>query len=190
MARLPYLDEADLPADQRDLLARPINLFRELVHSPNAARQLMNLGQWIRHESVLDPRPRELAILTVGYLTRAPYEYSHHLKIGQDFGLSKQDLRSLPNYLEGQEARELAEVDRSVIDCARQLTQGNEIDDGTYAKLEAVFQSEDLVDLVVTISFYNWVVRLLGAFRIDVEPAYQAYLDEFPLPGNKAAGAV
>ena len=39
-----------------------------------------------------------------------------------------------------------------------------------------------MVDLVVTIGFYNAVVRVLASLEIDVEPDYQPYLDEFPLP--------
>ncbi len=38
MARLPYLDKDDLKDDDKDLLARGINLHRLLVHSPGAAR--------------------------------------------------------------------------------------------------------------------------------------------------------
>ena len=182
MARLPYLDEDDLPEEERDLLSRPINLFRQLVHSPGAARAMHTMGHWIRYDSRLDPRLREIAILTVGYLARAPYEYSHHAKIGQDFGVSKQDIRCVARYLEGEAASELSDVDRLVIDCARQLTEGHAVEDETYHQLEEVHSPEELVDLVTTIAFYNGVVRVLGAFQIDVEPDYQPYLDEFPLP--------
>ena len=38
MARLPYLNAADLAPENQDLLKRPINLFRAMVHSPNGAR--------------------------------------------------------------------------------------------------------------------------------------------------------
>jgi hypothetical protein len=50
--------------------------------------------------------------------------------------------------------------------------------------LAADFDTERLVDLVITISFYNAVVRLLGSLAIDVEPEYQRYLEEFPLPAD------
>jgi hypothetical protein len=65
MARLPYLDVADLAPADRDLLKRPINLHRQLVHSPGMARAFGTMGLYIRHDSTLDPRLRELAILQV-----------------------------------------------------------------------------------------------------------------------------
>jgi hypothetical protein len=42
--------------------------------------------------------------------------------------------------------------------------------------------TECLTDLVMTIAFYNGVVRLLATMQIDVENDYLRYLDEFPLP--------
>ena len=42
--------------------------------------------------------------------------------------------------------------------------------------------TEQVVDLTVTMSFYNAVVRILASFEIDIEPDYQKYLDKYPLP--------
>ena len=93
MARVPYLDKSDLAPENHDLLKRMITLHRALVHSPNAARAFGGLGQFIRYKSRLDPRLRELAILQVGWLARAPYEWSHHLKIGREFGVTTEDIQ-------------------------------------------------------------------------------------------------
>jgi hypothetical protein len=39
-----------------------------------------------------------------------------------------------------------------------------------------------LTDLVVTIAFYNGLVRLLAAMQVEIEEEYRSYLEEFPLP--------
>ncbi|HXT82354.1 MAG TPA: hypothetical protein VN702_22520, partial [Acetobacteraceae bacterium] len=70
MARVPYLDVADLAPENQDLLKRPISLHRALVNSPNAARAFSGVGSFIRFGSKLDGRLRELAILQVGWLAR------------------------------------------------------------------------------------------------------------------------
>ena len=59
MARLPYLDRADVKPEHQDLLTRNINLYRALVHSPDGLRTFSALGHFIRHTSRLDPRLRE-----------------------------------------------------------------------------------------------------------------------------------
>ena len=84
MPRLPHRTRADLPPEDQDLLARDINLMRIMSHSPGAARVFHALGRYIRYDSPLDPRLRELAILQVGWLARSDYEFSHHVKIGRD----------------------------------------------------------------------------------------------------------
>ena len=52
----------------------------------------------------------------------------------------------------------------------------------TFASLREQMSNEHLVDLTVRTAFYNAAVRVLASLEIDVEPAYQKYLDKFPLP--------
>src|ERR1700729_480163 len=121
MARVPYFDRTDLPPEHQDLLNRPINLFRALVNSPGAARGWSGVGHYIRHGSKLDPRLRELAILQVGYLTRSPYEYSHHIKIGRVFGVGDDDTRAIAAEPEGR-ASALEPLAKTVLKAAREMT--------------------------------------------------------------------
>ena len=184
MARVPYLDKSDLaPADQ-DLLARSITLHRALVHSPKAARSFLALGQFIRHESRLDPRLREMAILQVGYLARSAYEYSHHIKIGREFGVSDADIRAIAEETAGRPTT-LDPLAKTVLRAAREMVTDLAVSDATFAALSRDLDRERLVDLTVTIAFYCAVVRVLETLQIDVEEDYRSYLDEFPLPKSQ-----
>ena len=180
MARLPYLDKKDLKPEDQALLARDITLFKCMAHSPDAARAFQGLGGFIRHKSRLDPRLREIAILAVGWITQAPYEWSHHVKIGQEFGVSESDIRNLIAECDGR-ANGLEPLAKLVIRAAAETTMDLAVSDATFAELKRHFDNERLTDLVITIAFYNAVVRFLGTMRIDVEPEYQPYLDKFPL---------
>ena len=95
MARVPYLDASDLAPANRDLLARTINLNRALVHSPDATRSFQDLAKYIRFQSRLDARLREMVILQVGYSAQSPYESSHHVKIGREFGVTDDDIHAI-----------------------------------------------------------------------------------------------
>lgn len=181
MARIPYREKADLPPEQQDLLARPIALHKALANSPGALRAFSELGQYIRHGSRLDPRLRELAILQVGYLSRSPYEWSHHVKIGRDFGVTDADIHGMIADTEGCSCA-LDDRDRTVLRAAREITLRGEASGETFAALGRLFDTECLVDLAVTIAFYNAVVRVLGTLKIDLESDYQTYLQQFPLP--------
>ena len=48
--------------------------------------------------------------------------------------------------------------------------------------LQQALGQEQIVDLTVTIGFYNAVVRVLATLQIDVEDDYMPYLAQFPLP--------
>jgi alkylhydroperoxidase family enzyme len=181
MARFPYLDKGDLAPEHQSLLDRNINLFRVLAYSPGAARAFGTLGGYIRNKSTLDGRLRELAILQVGYLAHSPYEYSHHIKIGYDFGVTDDDIRGMIADTEGRPSS-LEPLARTVLRGAREMTQEGAMARATFDELETALGREHLLDLVTAIAFYNAVVRVLATFEIDVEPDYQKYLQAFPLP--------
>ena len=48
--------------------------------------------------------------------------------------------------------------------------------------MSAELGEEHTVDLLLVISFYNAVVRMLYTLEIDVEDEYLPLLEEFPLP--------
>ncbi len=181
MARVPYLTVDDLAPADRDLLARPIALARAMANAPTGARAFHGLGQWIRHRSNMDPRLRELAILQVGYLARSPYEWSHHVKIGFDFGVSEADIHGLIAETEGRPSS-LEPLAKTLLRGAREMAAGGEMRAETFAELEAAVGRSLMVEYVIAIAFYCAVVRILASLDIEVEPEYQTYLDRFPLP--------
>lgn len=181
MARIPYLEQSDLADADKDLLKRPIWLFKALVNSPGGARAFHTLGNYIRYGSKLDMRLRELAILQVGWLAKSPYEWSHHVKLGMDFGVSEADIHALIDDTAGKPTT-LDATSKLVLLAAREITTDGEMTAETFAAAQAAFGNEQAVDLTLTIAFYNAVVRVLGTLKIDVEPDYQPYLDRFPLP--------
>ena len=181
MARLPYLDKSDLLPEHQDLLARNLNLYRVLAHSPRAARSLNTLARYIRDGSRLDPRLRELAILQVGYLTRSAWGYSHHVRIGREIGVSDDEIRAVADEAEGRPTA-LDPLARAVLKAAREMTVDLAVSDETFAALRQGLDNERLTDLIVTISFYNGLVRLLATMQVDVEEDYLPYLDQLPLP--------
>lgn len=181
MAIVPYRTADDLDSAHRELLVRPINLFRGLANSPELFARFHALGEWIRWDCELDSRERELLILAVGYLTSSPYEFSHHIALSAQFGVEDADISALIDHLESRPstlgARELL-----LADAARELTEDRRLTDATAAALTDGFGAARVVDIVAIASFYNMVVRVLGGLRIDNEPEFEVHLDRFPLP--------
>ncbi|HUS96347.1 MAG TPA: carboxymuconolactone decarboxylase family protein [Hyphomicrobiaceae bacterium] len=181
MARLRYLDDIELAEIPLGEHARTINLYRILGHSPGMAEAFNTVGRYIRWGSKLDPRLRELAILQVGYLARSDYEYSHHVKIGLGFGVTEDDIHGMIAETEGRDSG-LEPLARAACAAAREMTQAYRASDAVYAELAQALPPDQLIDLLVTIGFYNAVVRILASTDMDVEDSYKPYLEKFPLP--------
>jgi len=179
MARVPYVDNKDLPEQYRNQLSSDANVTRALSNSPQLAFLSGSIVRYIRHESKVDPRLRELAIIQVGYSARSVYEYTHHIKIGLSFGVTEDDLRAIADETAGRPTN-LEPLAKSVLRAAREMTDGIAVADKTFAELRAAFDNAQLVDLLYTIANYNGVVRILAALQVDLEDEYKIYLEKFP----------
>ena len=165
----------------RELLARKLNLYRALAHSPDGARSFAAPALYVRHRSRLDPRLRELAIIQIGYVTRTNYEYAHHIEIGRTFGVTDEDLRAIALETAAKPTT-LGPLERAVLAAARELAAHPKLSDQTFTILRAHLDEARIVDLIISIATYCGVVRLLGALEIDLEDGYDKLLAEFPLP--------
>jgi alkylhydroperoxidase family enzyme len=83
---IPYLPDNDLagPAELVNAIrarrtgGKLLNIDRILLHSPSFARGWNSMFGAIRNQLSLSPRLRELAIMAIGVLNKAGYEYAQH----------------------------------------------------------------------------------------------------------------
>jgi AhpD family alkylhydroperoxidase len=170
MARIPY----DISASSG------LNLHRLLSYSAGAQR-VHALAYYIRSESSVDPRLRELAILQVGYVMRCRYEYVHHAEIALRSGVTPDDIACLAQESAGK-VTDLDPLTRAVLAAARETAAGTGISDETFAVLDDALTREQLVDLVLAIAFYVFTVCVLTNLSVDLEPEYEELARQYPLP--------
>ena len=182
MARLPYLEPDQVAPEYRDMLTRNTNLHKLLVNSPDMARAFNGVANYIRFRSKLDPRLRELAILQVGWMERSEYEFTHHVKIGKEFGVSDDDIAGLIAESDGKPSG-LEPLARAILKGAREMVRELAMSDATFAEIRKSLSDEHMTDLVLTIAFYCAVVRVLATMKIDNEPHYKEVLGQYPIPG-------
>jgi len=184
MGRLRYLEQADLAPEDQDIPRLKSNITRAVAHSPRLARLVAARGMYLRHESGLDARLRELAILQVGYSTGSAYEWAHHVDVALSFGVSEEDIRAISLETEGARSH-LEPLASAVLAAARALTNELVLPQHLFDVLAKELRDEYLVDLFVAIGEYNGLVRVMAAIEIDLEAEYAGYLDRFPLPAAK-----
>jgi alkylhydroperoxidase family enzyme len=182
MARLPYLEADQVAPEYRDMLKRNTNLHKLLVNSPDMARAFNGVGNFIRFKSKLDPRLRELAILQVGWLEKSEYEFTHHVKIGKEFGVTDDDIKAMMAETEGKPSN-LEPLAKAILRGAREMVRELAMSDATFAEIKQQLSNEHMTDLVLTIAFYCAVVRVLATMKMDNEPYYKEVLQQYPIPG-------
>lgn len=160
----PERDLFDTLLSQRGSVA---NIFRAIAHSPILLRRILYLSDGLRNRTRLDPRLRELAIMTVGRLTNCDYEYIHHQALAKRVGVRPEQVERLAAW---ETDPAFSEQEQAVIRYATEMTQNVRVADTTFAALGKSLDAEQIVELTLNTGFYNMVVRFLLPMQIDLEP--------------------
>ena len=158
----------ELAAQEAQILAergRISPLYQILLNSPPIAHGWEQMLSAVRNRSSLSADLRELVILRVAILNRAPYEFEAHLPIAKAAGVSDAAIQAV---------QELMPQDVSVWNAKQQLaiqmtdamTQQLEVPDDLYNEVRLHFDAQGQIDLVATIAAYNMVSRFLIALKI------------------------
>jgi alkylhydroperoxidase family enzyme len=96
----------------------------------------------------LSPRDRELVILRVGWLCKAPYEWGEHVKIGKRVGLTQEEIERATR---GSTASAWGEHDRAIVRAAEELHQDAMISDETWKVLSRRLDEQQLIELLLLV---------------------------------------
>jgi 4-carboxymuconolactone decarboxylase len=173
--RIPPVAEDDWPEDIRPVLdrmtgeygARPLNVFTTLANHPRLFRRWRGLGEQLLDHSTLPPRVRELVILRTAALAGSSYEWAHHTVIGRSTGLGDDEIARIR---EGPAAVGWSDEDRVVLGAVDELHGGNDLSEPTWLALSARWNTQQLMDMVMTVGFYTMTAMSLNAFRVDIDP--------------------
>lgn len=175
MPRLPYLNREDLAESDRDIFDRiekergqVHNIFRTMAYAPNLLRKYIEWSSELRFNTKLDPKLRELAIMTVGRLTDARYEFTHHWNVARKLGIPREKLEQLADY---ESSPLYDDRERAVIRYAAEATRKVKVKDKTFNTVRDLLDDNRiLMELVLLVAGYNLVVRLLVPMQVELEP--------------------
>src|SRR5512135_2580683 len=90
--KIPLPNDDQLSADIRETLKTlpPVNVFRMMANAPASFHGFLQLAGSILMQSEFDARKREIAILRVAHVTRAPYEWAQHVRIATQIGVPQE----------------------------------------------------------------------------------------------------
>ncbi len=176
--RVPFADTSKLAADFGDLErykvnGKLVNIFSVLMNHPKLFKAWMRFGGYIlSDEQTLSARDREIAILRIGWLNQAQYEWEQHVRIARTAGLSDEDIERISKGPKSGWDRH----DAALLQAADDLFENSVVSDETWKTLSERYNTQQMMDLVFTIGQYNLVSWALNSLGVP--------LDEY-LPGAK-----
>lgn len=167
-APLPFPNFDALPDALRAELAarRNLNVFRALMHSPNAAPSFLAMTDALRNDNTLPPTLREIAILRVGQRYDAPYERHHHERIGRAAGLGDAAIAAAEL---GPDAPGISADESMILALTDELLDAHGLSEPARDRFLARFSANQLADFVLTAGHYQQVCLFLNTFGVEIE---------------------
>jgi len=172
--RIPPVQD-DAATDAQAAVLKPfaergpvLNVFRTLAQAPDAAAAFLGWGDYIlSRRNALAPREREIAILRTGYLCRSGYEWTQHVRMALNAGVTETEIAAIKV---GPDHASWGELDRLILKATDELQNDKGVSDPTWTALAEHVSQKYLMDLVFTVGHYTQVSMVLNAFGVQLDP--------------------
>lgn len=185
MSRLPMVaarpEDPRLAAVMSELRARRgaefglPSLYRILAIAPSMFRAWVDFAWPLRLEATTPRALRELMILRGAQVCNARYEWAHHVPMALESGVDSRRIAALHRWRQT-DAFDLRE--RAVLRVAEEVSEGPGASAEAIEALKvAGLPDEEIVEIVLTASFYVCVARFLASMDVPLEEGYEKYLE-------------
>lgn len=172
--RLENLSEDELSPRQRELATRIAGRrgqvrgpFLVWLRSPELCDKVEALGAFVRFESSLEPRLRELILLIAARHWDAQYSWNAHVDRAVEAGIGRGALDALAQRRAPAFARR---DERAVYAFCTELLERHFVSDQTFAEAGELFGEQGMVDIVGTLGNFSMLGMCLNAFEVDLQP--------------------
>jgi 4-carboxymuconolactone decarboxylase len=159
----------DLPMPQAlGLLAHHVDL---------GAAWMAFMGVLADERSTLEPVHRELAILRVAWRSASAYEWTQHIRIGAQAGLTTEKLYAIPD---GPAATVWTPLERSIMKASDEVVDLQGIRPSTWAALAQELNGSQILELCFVIGGYLCFAAVTNSTQLKPDPPTE-HIDAPPL---------
>ncbi|TMQ08544.1 MAG: carboxymuconolactone decarboxylase family protein [Deltaproteobacteria bacterium] len=147
-----------------------LNLDRILLHSPAFAKGWNSLFGAIRGQLAVPAKLREIAIMAIGALNHADYEWAQHESEFAKAGGTPAQLAALRNVPAAAKNDKLFdETERAALALTDEMTRSIKVSDAAMKRIRKALPDDQVVELIGTIAGYNMASRFLVATGVELE---------------------
>ena len=152
--------------------------FLPLLRSPLLLDRIAKTGEYLRFESVLDARIRELATCAVARHVSNQFEWTMHAPLAVKAGVAAATVEALRV---GARPKVLPPDEEAALDFTRELLQTHGVSDPAYAAALQAFGEQGVVELATLVGYFAMVSWLMNVARTPAQAgAAGPGLDAFP----------
>ena len=171
--RIAPVSEARWSPEERELLLPVkqqrgyiLNVYATLARHPAMYRPWLAFARYILRESSLPAREREMLICRIAWLTGGEYEWSAHIKLGKDAGLTDDEIGRLAK---GPDAVGWSAPDAGLVRAVDELHYDAFISDATWNALTKRFDTHQMMDMVFTVGAYKMLAMALNSLGAQLD---------------------
>jgi alkylhydroperoxidase family enzyme len=147
-----------------------LNLDRMLLQSPAFAKGWNGMFGAIRGQLAVPAKLREIAIMAIGTLNQADYEWVQHEKEFLKAGGTEAQLAALKNVASAAKNTKLFdEAERATLALTDEMTRSVKVSEATIKRIRKALPDDQAVELIGTIAGYNMVSRFVVATGVELE---------------------
>jgi 4-carboxymuconolactone decarboxylase len=135
---------------------------RVVAKKPAIFRAHMEMGTAI-FSGEIPPRERELAVLRVGWLCRAPYEWGEHVDIAKRYGVTREEVERVT---QGSAADGWTEHERAILRGVEELIGDQALSDLTYEALGRRWSETQLIEYLMMVGHYVATALIQNSLRM------------------------
>ena len=167
VVRIPCPEMESMTPEVRSLVESfPMNVARMVANAPASIKGFLELAQSILFYSEFDPRKREIAILRVAHVTKAIYEWTHHVKVAKHYNVTDQEIEIICTEMP---VKSLDEDGNLLCRVADEISRDVRLSDEALAKILERYGTRQATELILCVSFFNFVSRFLESTRVELE---------------------
>jgi alkylhydroperoxidase family enzyme len=140
--------------------------MRTVMKHPGIFRCQMEMGTVI-FRGKIPARERELAILRIGWLCRAPYEWGEHVDIGKRNGVTADEVERAT---EGSSAAGWNEHDRAILRGVEELLADKALSDSTWDVLAKRWNEAQMIEFTMMVGQYVATAFVQNSLRMRLAP--------------------
>ena len=144
-----------------------------LIRHAELYRAHLEVAKQYLSECEMDIRDRELAILRIGWLSQAPFEWAAHVKIAKRNGITAEEIQRV---IDGSAAPGWSKKDRALIKAMEELHVSSMIADDTWADLAEFYNDKKLIELVILAGQYKTVAYYQNCLRLPLPVGSQGLM--------------